>query len=253
MRRFLTSIAVVWLLSWLPIGLWVGDPDFVLTTVSRGTWERQLYQWLFYGGILLVFIDSWRRHRPRQPGWGQWKHFPLFFAQGLLASIALRAVLAQLEMAHWTSPVWSADVLVTVTVSSLAVALIEESIFRGFLLGHLVSRLGFRNGAAATSLLFAGVHLFRPGDWHFKVCYGIGLFALAQLLANIAWKKKSILASAGFHAGVIFLNLWLSLSVFHPGLWAGWNSEPVSGMVSLILTIGYLGGWHWFYSRAGKK
>lgn len=229
--------------SWLPIGLWVGDFDYVLTTVSRNTFERQLYQWLLYSGMIAVAIDSWRRHRPSRPRWGAMKFFGLYFLQGLVASTLLRLVLIEAGWANWSLTDSSLIFLSQVLVGCFAVALVEEAIFRGFLLGHFVASLGWRKGAFLTSILFASVHLFRPGGMEFKLPYGLGLLALGYLLAFIAWRHDALWASAGFHAGVILLNLGLTLRDFRPGFWSGWNDEPVSGAVSVGMTLAFFAIW----------
>ena len=173
LSRFLAMSAMVWLASWIPIGLWAGDVDFVLTPASRDTAARQLYQILFYSGLLVIFALSWR-----------------------------------------------------------------------FLLGHLVERLGWTRGAWLTSFIFALVHLFRPGSLYFKICYGLGLLILGYLLARLAWHYGAVSASAGLHAGIVLFNIAGTLTAFHPNPWAGWNSEPVSGVVSWVFTLGFLGLWH---------
>lgn len=237
-------LALVWLLSWLPIGFWVGDFDFVLTRVSRGTHARQLYQFLLYGGLLFVFADSWRRHRPTKPSWGNLRQFGFYFVQGLVASIVLRVMLGTLGLAGWVFPSLGAFQIVSILLSCLAVAMVEEAVFRGFLLGTLVKKLGWPAGVTITSLIFALVHLFRPGSLGFKALYGLGLFLLGYLLARIAYHHDSILASAGFHGGVILLNLTLVLESFEPSYLAGWSREPVSGMMSIGLTAMFLLAWH---------
>lgn len=227
----------------MPIGLWAGDFDYVLTPVSRGTFARQLYQWLFYGGLLAVFVDSWRRHAPQRPSWGRWKQFLVYFAQGVVASVVLRVVLAQLGLAGWSRPEYGLLEILGILVGCVAVAVVEEAVFRGFILGHLVSKFGWNKGAMLTSGLFAVVHLFRPGDARFKLMYFLGLFLLGYLLAAIAWHHNSVLASAGFHGGAILLNLWLRLDAFQSSVLAGWNSEPLSGVVSIALTALFFVGW----------
>lgn len=243
LSRFLGSAALAWILAWLPVGLWVGDLDFVLTPVSRGTWERQLYQVLLYSGLFFLFVDSWRRFKPKRPRWGSWRLFALFFVQGLLATFVLRGVLYQAGWATWSWVAPSALEMARIGLSCVVVALVEEAVFRGFLLGHLVEKWGWRKGAWTSCALFASVHLFRPGSPSFKLCYGLGLVLLAYLLSCLAWHYESILCSAGFHGGVILLNLATTMESFEPTIWSGWNSEPVSGLVSGLLTLAFLGAW----------
>ena len=236
-------LALVWLLAWVPIGLWAGDIDYALTTVSRGTVARQIYQILLYSGLLLVFWDSWRKHKPSRPKWGKWSHFAFYFLQGLIASVVLRFLLNSFHGASWVVPELGFLQILGVLVSCLAVALVEEAVFRGFLLGTLVNKFGWMKGSLLTSLIFSSVHLFRPGSPGFKAMYGIGLFLLGYLLARLAYHHNSILASAGFHAGVILLNLGLVLESFQPSLLTGWSREPVSGLLSIGLTVLFWMGW----------
>ncbi|HIB66845.1 MAG TPA: CPBP family intramembrane metalloprotease [Phycisphaerales bacterium] len=251
--RFLGLALLIWVAAWLPIGLWVGDPDFVLTRVSRGTTERQLYQWLLYGGLILAFFYFWQKHAPLRPKWGKPMLFVGYFVQGLLATLVLRGVLTGLELVSWSVPDPSLFRVVEVVGGCLAVALVEEALFRGFLLGTLAQKLGFQKGLILSSALFALVHLFRPGDVVFKLAYGLGLFLLGYLLGSIAWHHNAIFASAGFHGGIILLNIGTQVVTFQPSLWSGAESEPVSGAVSLLLTLLYLGGWKKFASGKGSN
>lgn len=237
LSRFFALLALVWVLAWLPIGLWVGDFDYVLQPVSRHSFERQLYQVFLYAGLLLVFLDSWRKQRPKRPRWGRPGYLLFYFAQGLIATLILRGLLQHTGYATWSPFPGSAGVCLEVLASSLAVALVEEAVFRGFLLPRLVERWGWNWGVWLSSLIFAAVHLFRPGSTTFKVTYGIGLLLLGYLLASLAWRHNALFASVGFHSGVIFLNIGTSLDNFTPSVWSGWEGEPVSGVLSWILTM----------------
>lgn len=232
--RFLLALAVVWLACWLPIGLYVGDFDYVLTRVSRGTWHRQLYQGLLYCGLLLVFLDFWRRHAPALPRRGRLGEFFSYLLLGLLGAGVLKLalfVLGSRGVPELPDQAWS---WVVAGLSAVAVALVEEAVFRGFLLGGLAQRWGASSAVVASSVIFASVHLFRPGSVGFKLGYGLGLILLAAFLARIAW-KRSIAASAGFHAGVIFWNFIDSVPIV-PSWWAGWQNEASSGALAWLFT-----------------
>ncbi len=211
---------------------------------------------MFYGGLVLVCVDAWRRNRPPRPGWGSWTLFVSYFIQGLIASALLRWILIGLGIASWTFAAESLAAVLSALLSCLVVALVEEALFRGFLLGRLAALIGWGRGAVITSLLFASVHLFRPGEWEFKVVYGVGLFLLGYLLSAIAWEHDSILAAAGFHGGVILLNLTFTLKEFEPGILAGYHDEPASGALSIALTTAYLLAWNSLVrgrKRSGRK
>lgn len=231
---FLLALLVVWLASWLPIGLYVGDLDYVLTRVSRGTWYRQLYQGLLYSGLLLVFLDFWRRHAPDTPRRGRLGELLSYLLLGLFGAGVLKLALyflgsrAGLELPDHT---WS---WMAAGLSALGVALVEEAVFRGFLLGGLAQRWGTSRAVVISSVIFSSVHLFRPGSVEFKFGYALGLMLLAGFLARLAW-KRSIAASAGFHAGVIFWNFIDSVPI-EPSWWAGWQNEASSGALAWLFT-----------------
>jgi membrane protease YdiL (CAAX protease family) len=254
LARFLAIATAVWVASWLPIGLQMGDLDYVLTPISRGTFQRQLYQILFYTGLLLAFIQSWRRNPPPKPHWGTPRNFLFYFVQGVIATAIFRGALYGLGYATWQLSGQTFLFWLQVVVSCLAVALVEEAVFRGFLLGHLVKLLGWSKGVWLTSLIFALVHLFRPGSLKFKICYGLGLVILGYLLACLAWYHNAVAASAGFHGGIILFNISTGLTEFQANPLAGWNSEPVSGVIGWVFTLGFLGIWWvaWKPREAGE-
>lgn len=250
LKRFLILVAGVWLLAWLPIGLWMGDLDYVLTSVSRDTQARQLYQGLLYSGLLIVFLDSWRRQAPQRPAWGRLRDFPLYAVFGLASALVLRVVLVALGARVWPDLVLTPQVFVVALLYALAVAVVEEAVFRGFLLGSLASKIGISRALVCVSLVFSGVHLFRPGPPSFKLAYGVGLFLLALFLGRVAWAKNSIAASAGLHAGIILPNLLDPWSGLESGWWWGWRSEPSSGVLSWLLLLLLWGQWEWWRRRS---
>ena len=242
LKRFSALLLFGWVLAWLPIGLWVGDPDFVLTSVSRNTPERELYQLFLYMVLVTIFVVSWKLLRPQGVGWGHPKIFGAYFSLGLASAGSLLWGLSLLDMVVWELVIPSPFLTAKLLISCLLVALTEEALFRGILLGHLSGVLGETKAAVLGSLIFAWLHLFRPGTWSFKCGYGFGLFLLAYFLSMIFYHHRSILASAGFHAGVIVLNFFLEKREFQESFWAGWSGEPLSGAVcwGLVLAWGAL-------------
>lgn len=247
LRRFLGALLLVWLVSWLPIGVFVGDLDYVLTPVSRDTWYRQLYQGLLYSGMLVVFIEFWRRYAPSYPRRGSAFEMLCYLGLGLFGATVLK--LALFLLGARAAPALPDSVLpwLVALLSSLAVACIEEAVFRGFLLGGLCQRWGAVRAIVGTSLVFASVHLFRPGSWEFKLGYGLGLFLLAIFLARIAC-RCSLAGSAGFHAGVIFGN-FVDQAPLHPSWWAGWQNEQSSGALAWVFTALLWAQWEWWQQK----
>ncbi len=239
--RFLGLAAAVWVLAFLPVGLWSGDALFVLKTVSRETWQRQLYQGLLYGGLALLVLESWWRYRPKEPPWGRPALLLPFFALGFGQNVATVFVLVGLGSLAPQPLSFSGVQLAIWLASCLAVGLVEEALFRGFLLGRLAGALGFWRGALLASLLFAAVHLFRPGSALFKLRYGLGLFLLGLLLALVAWRLRALWASVGLHSGLILPNMAEPWSTLEGSWWAGIQAEPLSGALSwAVLAVGII-------------
>lgn len=245
------TLLAVWLASWIPLGIWVGDLDYVLTRVSRGTIHRQLYQGVLYSGLLLVFWQFWRRYSPSVPRRGSRFDFVAYLGLGLVGAGLLKWAL--LVLGARQAPRFPDDpsIFVFAALSAGAVALVEEAVFRGFLLGSLAQRHGFTRAAVVSSLLFAAVHLFRPGPLAFKLGYGLGLVLLALFLARIAW-QGSLAAAAGFHAGIIFWNFIDPAGRLTPNWWAGWNDEATSGALAWLFTALLWLQWELYLRRRSK-
>lgn len=228
---------MVWVLAWLPLGISQGDPFYVLSVVSRGSRERELYQGFLYVGLLLAFFYAWRTDRPPKPAWGSFRQMALMMFTGLGAALGFRILLVSLGASVFPSVVWEAYPIIVAVGTTLAVALIEEALFRGWLLGQLLRRMDCLRAMTVSSALFALVHVFRPGGWGFKLGLGLGLFLLGMLLAWVAEKKDAILASSGLHAGIIFPNLLAPPPHLQQSWWAGWQQEPVSGALSWVMIL----------------
>ena len=115
--------------------------------MSRDTQARQLYQGLLYSGLLIVFLDSWRRQAPQRPAWGRLRDFPLYAVFGLASALVLRVVLVALGARVWPDLVLTPQVILVALLYALAVAVVEEAVFRGFLLGSLASKIRNLEGA----------------------------------------------------------------------------------------------------------
>jgi membrane protease YdiL (CAAX protease family) len=85
------------------------------------------------------------------------------------------------------------EVLQLVLLACVGAPIVEETMFRGALLGHLRTRLGWWISAPIVSLLFAAIH---PQGWVAIPTLG----AIAMLLAALREVRGSIIASMTAHA-----------------------------------------------------
>jgi hypothetical protein len=77
-----------------------------------------------------------------------------------------------------------------------AVALFEETAFRGYPLHTLTDGIGFWPAAVLISLLFAYVHTQNPGEAPMGIA---AVFAFGMMLAFSLWRTGSLLWAIGFH------------------------------------------------------
>ncbi|MGD1997865.1 MAG: CPBP family intramembrane metalloprotease [Candidatus Dependentiae bacterium] len=96
-------------------------------------------------------------------------------------------------------------------VATFFLAWSEELIFRGLLFDHFRRFHGLLSSAIYSSILFSLVHrIYAPWllvttEWRL----GTGLFLLGMLLTIIAVWQRSLAASAGAHAGLVFIKVLL--------------------------------------------
>lgn len=156
-------------------------------------------------------------------------------------------------------------------LAGLAVGLIEETIFRGALLGGLKTMTGTLSAVIVTSVVYSGVHFIKfpalaPGTevhWYtgFSVLSGaftrfsnpafidmfLALTAFGFLLALVRLNKGNIYQCIGIHAGVVFsMKLISHLTDFNPDgsyLFLVNDIDRLLGFLAfillVILTIGY--------------
>ena len=197
------------------------------------------------------------------------------FALGAAAMVLLGAAL-------WGAGVYrfrglpDAAALVSVAGSAVAVALLEEALFRGALTGLLLRGMGQVGALWWTSGLFALVHFLKP-DPAVKVSEvgwlsgfalvphsfhqfaepllflgGFGTLLMLGLVLGVALQRTgSLWMSIGFHGGLVlakgvFLKSFGQVSEFQP--WAGPQLQVGLAPVCVLL----LGGWGvWWLTRPG--
>ena len=172
--------------------------------------------------------------------------------------------------------------LLRIAATAGVVALFEEFLFRGVLLGLVVKSFGRWPAAVAISLIFSSVHFLRPGrqtdfevEWWsglaqilrvfdaappfmFLVAGFVSLFTAGMILAFARLRTHSLWLPIGLHAGWIFCQQalqWLARYRVRPPEallpWIGPN--VVSGAVPIgLLPLGVLlltAAGVWFYLR----
>jgi uncharacterized protein len=173
-------------------------------------------------------------------------------------------------------------VLLRITATAGTVALVEEFLFRGVLLGLAARSFGRWLAALGVSLAFAAVHFLRPSkqadsnvEWWtglaqvlrvfeaapplpLWIAGFLSIFVAGMILAFAALRTRSLWFSIGLHAGWIFCQQalqWLAKYHVRPPEsllpWVGPN--VVSGLVPTgLVPLGVLlltGAGVWFYLR----
>ena len=119
-------------------------------------------------------------------------------------------------------------VLLKAMLSGLLVGLIEETLFRGALLGGLYKKIGAVSAVITVSVIYSAVHFIKypalPADTEIHWTTGLellrgaffrfsdpatidaflSLFAFGVLLSLVRLKKGNIVQCIGLHAGVVF-------------------------------------------------
>lgn len=196
------------------------------------------------------------------------------FLLGVLAGFGSMAVMVILIVGLGYRTWWFehsarewAKLLLNATASALAVACLEEVLFRGAVLGSFLRAGTVRTGLWTSTLIYAWVHFFSPIVWKAPVVWTSGYAALGGMmrgwvdpgmlfpgLLNLAlaggilgvlyWRTGSLQSSIGLHAGWIF---WLKCYGFvtmpavavgsavsgSGKLIDGWIALPVLGLMLL--------------------
>lgn len=160
-----------------------------------------------------------------------WHPFFLFFCVFTLLHAGVLGIYVFYNIAQWvplplpdlieTSMSWapsilphiiaSKKVLIVGFIGTLALAWAEELLFRGLLLQHFLRFMPPFASAIASSFIFSILHDLRnplnllTAQWQL----GLGLFLLGMLLTYIRLWWGSMAASAGAHAGLVYLKVIL--------------------------------------------
>lgn len=202
-------------------------------------------------GALLIVGHHWRTvegrkladlgFHPRLRGLGS----------GLLAGLAGVALTSCLSLlAGWAVPRAGASLpdalaLLSLLALALGIAVLEEALFRGVLLGIMLRGLPWTTAFAANACLFAAAHFLGPGSrtlWDAATTF-IGLWATGVTLAWAA-VRRGLWFPVGVHAcwivaitGSARFNPLIFLP--HGHIWTG-NGFPPRGLLGILAMLALL-------------
>jgi membrane protease YdiL (CAAX protease family) len=215
-----------------------------------------MLRWLRLDGVRGLGLEPDPRWKPR-------------FATGFAISALCVALLAGGyilgEVYRWKQTLpWGK--VPPLMVSALVVALLEEGLFRGGILG--LFRRSMKPAAAIvwTSAIFSAVHFLKPDDdvniasvnW----LSGFGLiphvfhqfaepllvlggfttlFVLGLLLADVTVRTRSLWMAIGLHAGVVFVKMSFSKLTKREEAYLPWIGEELQ--IGLVPVVALLLGW----------
>lgn len=244
---------------------------------------------LFYrSAMLIALIGLWPLMRwldlhGRQT-WGYGLARPAFLRQmwrGWLIGIAILVGLLLIEWAagiRVPNPAVPADKLLSALAAGLlgglAVALIEETFFRGVMHTALRRRLSFAATATLTAALYASLHFTRPPrlgtdaevswdtGWHLLAGMAnqyhnpmalfdswLALFAVGLFLSIVRERTGNIALAMGLHAGwVLVIKAGKTATELQPDAPMAWLVGSYDGVIGW-LAAGWILLWAWWWAR----
>jgi CAAX protease family protein len=272
--RLLLYLAGVVLLGALgaPLLFWLGQ-----SLIAHGIWpglgrfdfESYFHRALLLAALVLLWpllralrIDSWRdlalRRNPRAGA-----DLAFGFAIAAIPLLCCGAVIIALHI-YSLRPAFLWQKMPTVLVAASIVPILEELLFRGFILGLLLRSFSRLGALLLTSGLFSIVHFLKAPDsttpndavrWFSgfdSITHSFGqfgdpmllaagfttLFAIGCILADARLQTSSLWLPIGLHAGWIFANGTFSKAAHREALALPWlGKDLLVGIVPLILAL----------------
>ena len=268
---YLAAVVVLGALIAPPI-YWLGQVLIVHRVVpwlARVDFESYFHRALLLAAVALLWpllrslrVKSWR-------DLGLEKNLRAgtdLFAGLLIAAVPLLCFGAVLVSIHIYSLrqsfLWSK--MPAVLVATLAVPLVEELFFRGFVLGVLLRGFSKISAVVLTSALFSIIHFLKAPEhtspnesvtwlagfvsiassfWQFGqplllLAGFLTLFAIGCILADARLQTRSLWLPIGLHAGWIFANGTFSKAAHREAIVLPWlGKDLLVGIVPLILAL----------------
>lgn len=202
-------------------------------------------------------------HLGLRPNSRRWRHAlgGFLVATSFIFLVGLGMVLSGAFELKATLP-W--NTLPRILLSAIVVAVIEETLFRGAILGLMRQTMATGPAAIVVSVIFAVIHFLKPASneisvvtWHsgfdllpqlfrqFSEPYlvlggAVSLFALGMLLATATIKTSSLWLSIGLHAGFVFGKMGLNKVTTRRADLSPWFGQDLTvgfGAVLIVLFV----------------
>lgn len=166
-------------------------------------------------------------------------------ALSFISACCLLAVLTGFKLSLWIGFDFSWLILVEVSLMAVALASIEEYVFRGFHFEVFKSKNTLQKAALFQALIYAFVHLLRSDLlWFHWLVIFFNLSLIGFILARVRLITNSLTWPIGLHAGwIIATNLATRSQAFewntHWNLWSGQGNPAygLSGSFCLLLVL----------------
>lgn len=196
---------------------------------------------------------------PRKDGWGLFAKGVVVAAASMLMTYGIGLFAGVYAPAQLDSGV--AAELIKIIIGMLLIGVIEEILFRGFILNALRKSLGPVAAVLLSSALFAAVHFIKPAEpadtdqWYSglqlfsnlfakvgdtfwpEVCT---LFCMGSVLATLSLWTRSVYLAIGLHAGWVWIMMLFRLFTENQGrlVWLYGSGEWISkGWVGPIMAL----------------
>lgn len=231
---------------------------------------------LLWPAVRSLRIRDWRDFGLEpDPRWG--RHLLAGFAIAALLVAAMAAVYAGFEVYRWKQTLpWGR--LPGLAVSALTVAVLEEALFRGAILG--LFRRAMRPAAALfwVTAIFAVVHFLKPDDRivvsevHWLSGFQLlphafhqfaepmtllagftTLFVLGWVLGSATLATRSLWMAIGLHAGVVFVKMSFSKFTKREEEFLPWIGKELQiGLVPVAVLV-VMGILVWLYLKYANR
>ena len=263
-------------------GHWLASHG-ILSWLADTPFRKFFHRGLLVAALLLLWPTArWLqvssvRALGLSPNPRRWNDLGAGFAAAFLMMVLLAAVLLALKVVALRNHAHAMD-FVQIATSAVVVAILEEWLFRGAILGLLARSMNRWVALFATSVLFSILHFLKPETvephsihWlsGFALIPGafaqfgepwlvLGgfttLFCMAWILGYCRFKTHSLWMAIGLHAGWVFglmsFNKLTKRLMKETLPWFGGDLKVGIGSVAVVLLTGFL---VWRYSRGRAR